>query len=531
MSAPVFKHVVERISEALEDEKAGLGSILSLLKYDPGLFFSLLRNCSSRHGYEDVTTISQAGQLLGLNTIKSLIAEHTHRLDDPDSMMLWHMMALSGKAAIRINQRSSIANDEEAFFAAIMPFAGMTLMLAEKHEYRRLLPLLVKFPVDDRVYLENSLFGIDHISILGREQKLPGIYRSVLQFIMQDRFPSSMRTPQSEKISRYSMTYEAVQLYRLSMSAEYIAQSILFPFIVLAEENFKRINKRFFSIPENESEELLTDILENYEAVCKKFGQEDIASKLIDEAMQYSAPELKFLTTSPPLLRTLNKLFEDRHLEDNIAIIGEPGVGKRLLAKALHYHPVNPRRLKPLLSFHCDTIERDTLEEELLGARGGYMGKAQSKGAIDIADGGTIMLKDINIMPLPLQERLADIISLIDYHRTRKITGKQPDVLFIVTSKPDLEEEARQGRFSKMLLRALKPTMVRIPPLRDRREDIGLIADGIINKYKLPLRKTPVLIELQEIYDKDMFDENLSSLKRILFYAAAKELLESQVRE
>jgi len=531
MRAPAFKHTVERISEALEDEKADLRSILSLLKYDPSLVTSFLLNCHSRHGYEDVTTICQAGPLLGLDAIRRLIAEHPSRLDDPDSIMLWHMMTLSGEAAARINQRASIADSEEAFFAAIMPFDGMTMMIAEKPGYTRLIPLLVKLSVDDRVYLENKLFGVDHISILGRKPNMPQIYRDVLSFIMQERFPSSMKAMQSEKVSRYSMAYEAVQLYRLSMSAEYIAQSILFPFIVLAEENFKRLNKRFFGISENESEDLLTDILENYEAVCRNFGQEEIAAKLIDEALQYSAPECKFLTASPPLLRTLNKLFEERHLEENIAITGEPGVGKRLLAKALHNHPQNPRRLRPFLSFHCDTIERETLEEELLGAKGGYWGKEQRKGAFDIVDGGSIMLKDINVMPLPLQERLAEIISLISYHRSRKITGNHPDVIFIVSSRLDLEEEARNGSFSKMLLSALKPTFIRIPPLRERREDIGLIADGIINKYKLPLKQTPVLMQLQDTYDKDPFEENLSTLKRILFYTAAKELLESQVTE
>jgi hypothetical protein len=524
MRAPVFKHTLERISATLEDEKESLQTILSLIKYDPGLYFSLLLNCSSRHGYEDVSTMCQAGTLLGSNAIKSSMSEHQMQLDDPDSIMLWHAATLSGEAAMRINQRASIANDEEAFFAAIMPYVGMLLMLAEKQKYKRLLPLLVKLSIDDRVFLENSIFGIDHISILDRAVRLPKKYQDVLQFIRQDRFPSSLKTPLPGMVSRYSMAYEAAQLYHLSMSSEYVARSIFFPFIVLAEENFKRINKRFFSISENESEDLLTDIIENYEAVCLDFGQENIAAQLIDDAIQYRSPESKFLTASAPLLRTLNTFFEERHMGDNIVITGEPGVGKRLLAKALHYHPANPRRTKPFLSFHCDTLERETLEEELLGAKGGYH---KRKGAIDIVDGGTIMLKDINIMPISFQERLAEIISRMDYYRSRNITGKEPDVLFIVTSRLDLEEEAEQGRFSKALLRALKPVHIRIPPLRERREDIGLIADGIINKYKLPLQNTPILLQLQDLYEKDSFEENLSGLKRILFNTAAKELLKS----
>jgi hypothetical protein len=520
MGAPVFKHTVARISEAIGDEKVGLRSILSLMKYDPELFFSYIQGCSSRQGYEDVTTLCQAGPMLGLDAIRRVITVHPLQLDDPDSLMLWHMIALAGEAGVRINQMASIANDDEAFFSAVIPFAGMTMMISDRPQYKRLIPLLVKLSIGDRVYLENSLFGVDHISILTKAPKMPQIYRDVLRFIMQERFPVSMRT--GEGASRLSEAYEALQLYRLSLSAQFMAQSILFPFIVLAEENFKGLNKRFFNIPENRSEGLLTDILENYEAVCKDFGQAEAAYALIREAMRYKTPEIKFLTASIHLQETLDRLFEGLPQERNLVILGEPGAGKRLLAQALKAHPLNPRRTKPFLSFHCDTLERETLEEELLGAKGGYLGKEQRKGAFDIAAGGVIMLKDINTMPLPLQERLAEIIS----HMERGAAGKGADVRFVVTSRADLGDESRLGRFSGALLRALNPVYVTIPPLRERREDIGFIAEGIIKKYKLPLERPEIIEKLKRLYQKEAFEENLSGLKRLLFHTAAKELLE-----
>ena len=142
-----------------------------------------------------------------------------------------------------------------------------------------------------------------------------------------------------------------------------------------------------------------------------------------------------------------------------------------------------------------------------------------------MANGGTIMLKNIEKMPLTLQDRLADIVSRINYYRSRKIPGMQADVLFILTSRKNLEDEIKEGRFSKMLMRALKPVRVYIPALRDRRDDIGLIADGIIRKYRLPLTDTVSYLSLQEFYDTYAFKDNLSDLKRLLFYAAAKKLL------
>ncbi len=527
MKVPAFKHTIMRISAALEDESQHLQAISSLVKYDPGLFLSLLLNCPATHGDSNVTTGCQAASLMGSNAIKSLIAEHQHRVEDADTLILWHTATLTGEAAMRINERAPVAEPEEVFFAATLPYAGMLLMLEARQDYQKLIPMLVKLSIEDRVYLEDRIFNINHISILDGATQLPLKYRDVLRLIKMERFPSTLRMLQADSISRYSMAYEASQLYRLSLSAENMAQAIFFPFIVLAEENFKRINKRFFKISENEAEELLTDIIGSYEVVCLDFGLEKAAAELINEAIQFTVPESKFLTVSAPLLRVLNKLFAERHVEKNIVISGEAGVGKRLLAKALHYHPENPRRIKPFLSFHCDTMERETLEEELLGAKGGYWGHGQHKGAFDIADGGTIMLKDIHKMPLPLQERLADIISKIDYYRSRKIPSQNPDVLFIATSRPNLEEEAKQGRFSKMLLRALKPVSINLPPLRERRDDIGLIADGIIKKYKLPLQETSILLGLQELYDSDTFTENLSDLKRVLFYTAAKQMLKS----
>jgi len=527
MIAPVFKHTVGRISSALDDDKQPLQAISSLIKYDPGLFFSFLLNCPSRHGESDVSTSCQAASLMGSDAIRTLIARMTHRLDDAETLLLWHSATLSGEAAMCINQRATIAEDEEAFFAAVLPFVGMLMLMKAKPEYQRLIPLLVKLSIEDRVYVENRIFNMDHISILDSAPQLPKKYREILLFIKKDRFPSALRMLQPEPELRFSAAYDAAQLYRLSMSAEYISQSILFPFIVLAEENFKRINKRFFSIHENEAEELLSDIIESYENICHLFDKDAGAADLINDALRYTVPESKFLTVSAPLLRVLNTLFAERHKEGNIVISGEAGVGKRLLAKALHYHPTNPRRTKPFLSFHCDTVERETLEEELLGAKGGYWGKEQHKGAFDIAAGGTIMLKDIHIMPLQLQERLAEIISKIDYYRSRKLASDNPDIIFIATSRRNLDEEASQGKFSKMLLRALKPVNILIPPLRERREDIGMVADGIIKKYRLQLQETSILLELQSLYESESFDENLSDLKRVLFYTASKQMLKA----
>ncbi|HMK55743.1 MAG TPA: sigma 54-interacting transcriptional regulator [Dissulfurispiraceae bacterium] len=527
MKVPVFKHTVLKISAALQDDKKSLQSISGLIQYDPGLYFSLLRKISAASLKSEVTVISQAVSLLGANAIEAEIVQHSMVLDDEVSLALWCSAILAGEAAIRVNEISPVAESEEVFFAALMPTVGMLLMLGERPEYRRLIPLMLKLSIEDRAFLENRLFRSNHISALDNILSMPQLYRDIIGFIKAERFPDILKEQELPAPTRLSAAHTASQLYHLAETAEQIAQSILFPAGVLAQENLKQFNKRYFKIIESDTEELLADVVERFEDACSEFDMREFADRLLAAAGTFHEPDVKFLTTSAPMLRVLNEVFSDSETGRNFLVWGEAGVGKRLLAVALHDHPDNPRHDKPFLAFHCDTVDTDTLEEELFGSGGGFWGSDQHKGAFDLADGGTIMLKNIDRMPMPLQERLAEIITRIDYYRSRSIKASYPDVLFILTSRKNLEVEAQEERFSKALLRALKPQIILVPPLRDRREDIGFIANGIIKKYDLPLTDTVQLLSLQEFYDTYAFKENLSDLKRLLFYAAAKKMLKS----
>ena len=527
MKVPVFKHTIEKITAALHDEKEPLQTIASLIKYDPGLYFMFIQKLAFSVFKGEVTTISQAASLIGSNAIEQDILDHDHILDDENSLMLWCCAVLAGEAAVLVNQRSPVAESEEAFFSALLPTVGMLLLLEQRPEYQLLFPLLVKLPIEDRVFLEDLLFKKNHISVLDETLNLPQMFKDIIDLIKKKHTARSSNEDVRLSPARLSTAHTSSQLYYLAMAAEYIAQAVLFPSIVMAQENFKQLNKRFLNIPENVTEELLSDVVEKFESVCSDFGIQEMSSRLLAQAGQVHETKITFLTTTAPLLRVLNELFNKSQQEQNMLIWGEAGVGKRLLAFALHYHPENKRKTKPFLSFHCDTIEKETLEEELFGSRGGFWGTDQHKGAFDMANGGTILLKNIDQMPLALQDQLADIISRIDYFRSRKIPSSQADILFILTSRKDLQEEMKEGRFSKMLLRALNPVSIYIPPLRERRDDIALIADGIIRKYCLPLTDTVSLLSLQEFYDTYTFKENLSDLKRLLFYSAAKKMLKS----
>jgi transcriptional regulator with AAA-type ATPase domain len=525
MKVPVFKHTIGKIAASLQDEKESLQTIAALIKYDPGLYFTFIEKLAASGFKGEVTTISQAASLIGSNAIGQEILLHDQLLEDENALMLWCGAVLAGEAAVLINEHASVVEPEEAFFSALLPSIGMLLLLEQRPEYRLILPLLLQLHVEDRIFLEDRIFNKNHISALG-EMPMPFMYKDVIELIKEEH----LRGPEKENEqgpARLSAAHTSSQLYNLSMAAGYVAQSVLFPSVVMAQENLKQLNKRYFNISESKTEELLSEAIERFEAVSADLDVQELSSSFLAAAGRFHEPEIKFLTTSAPLLRILNELFSESPQEKNILIWGEPGVGKRLLAYALHYHPENPRRTKPFVSLHCDTSERETLEEDIFGSGGGFWGTDQHKGAMDIADGGTIMLKNIDKMPVTLQNRLADIISRIKYYRSRNIPGDKANVLFILTSRKDLQEEVKGGRFSRLLMRALDPAVIYIPPLRERRDDIGLIAEGIIRKYRLPLTDMISLLNLQEFYDTYAFKNNLSDLKRLLFYAAAKKLLKS----
>jgi DNA-binding NtrC family response regulator len=330
-----------------------------------------------------------------------------------------------------------------------------------------------------------------------------------------------------EHPARFSMAYKSLQLIQLIDIAEAAAQAILFPFVVEANESFRELSKRHFKIPENETEELLAEIVERFEDICREFKVAELSEKFIANAEAYHFPGISFLTKSENLKNSLEKIYAACREEKNILIYGESSVGKRLLAVALYSRSDNPRRTKPFLSVHCGTMDSETLEIELFGAKGGFLGLERHKGVLELANSGTILLKDIDRVPLILQDKLAEIFSKDAFYKVGEIKPQFFDVRFIITSKKDILEEAKEGRFSERLFRVLKPVGIYIPALRERREDIAFIADSIIEKYNLNLVDKALRLGLHEYYETHSFQNNLRDLKRLLFFLSAKHALKS----
>ena len=174
-----------------------------------------------------------------------------------------------------------------------------------------------------------------------------------------------------------------------------------------------------------------------------------------------------------------------------VLITGESGTGKELVARALHRH--SPRRDKPFIALNMAAIPKDLLESELFGHERGAFTGAQSlrRGRFEQADGGTLFLDEIGDMPAELQTRLLRVLADGQFYR---VGGHEPikvNVRVIAATHQNLEERVRQGLFREDLFHRLNVIRLRLPPLRERREDIPLLVRHFLAKSARELGVEP----------------------------------------
>jgi len=159
-----------------------------------------------------------------------------------------------------------------------------------------------------------------------------------------------------------------------------------------------------------------------------------------------------------------------------VLINGESGTGKELVAKALHRH--SPRADKPFIALNTAAIPRDLLESELFGhERGAFTGAQNARsGRFEQADGGTLFLDEIGDMPAELQTRLLRVLADGEFYRVGGHTPKKVDVRIIAATHQDLEQRVKEGQFREDLFHRLNVIRIHMPPLRERQEDIPLLA-------------------------------------------------------
>jgi Nif-specific regulatory protein len=186
------------------------------------------------------------------------------------------------------------------------------------------------------------------------------------------------------------------------------------------------------------------------------------------------------------LLSQLDKVVDTRV---TVLIEGETGTGKELIASAVHYR--SRRKAKLFVAQNCAALPENLLESELFGhKRGSFTGATEEKrGLFDIADGGTLFLDEVTEMPLALQAKLLRVLQEGEIRPVGATHTKHVDVRIVAACNRNLEQEVSGGRFREDLYYRLKVFPIRVPPMRERRDDIPLLAGHFLARYTKEIGK------------------------------------------
>lgn len=187
--------------------------------------------------------------------------------------------------------------------------------------------------------------------------------------------------------------------------------------------------------------------------------------------------------SSPAFVKEVNRIPLVASCDATVLILGETGTGKELFARAIHY--LGPRASKPFVPVNCGAIPTDLVENELFGhERGAYTGALASKtGLIAEADGGTLFLDEVDCLPPMAQVKLLRFTQEKEYRPLGSTRTQRADLRIVAASNCDLIKAVEDGRVRRDLYYRLNILPFNLPPLRERREDIPLLAARFISRY------------------------------------------------
>ena len=203
--------------------------------------------------------------------------------------------------------------------------------------------------------------------------------------------------------------------------------------------------------------------------------------RLAERLEQYRFGEI--VGTSPPMQAVFRKVEKISGTDISVMITGETGTGKELIAREIHNR--SPRTGKPFVTINCGAIPENLLESELFGhVKGAFTGAVANKqGKFQAADGGSLFLDEIGEMPVELQVKLLRAIQERVVYRVGDTRPESVDIRIVAATNRDLEKEIARGRFREDLYYRLNVVNVELPPLRDRGEDVLVIARYLLSRY------------------------------------------------
>jgi len=209
----------------------------------------------------------------------------------------------------------------------------------------------------------------------------------------------------------------------------------------------------------------------------------------------------------------------------NILIQGESGTGKELVARAIHNNSSHPQ--EPFVAVNCTALPDNLFESELFGyEKGAFTGAFERRiGLLERAGKGTIFLDEIGDLSIYLQQKLLRVLQEREYYRLGGTQALQVEARFIAATHHDLEEEVKAKRFREDLFYRLNVVIIQLPPLRERRNDIPLLANFFLQRYNQKLKKNIKLIsnEAMEFLQNYDYPGNVRELENLIERAVILE--------
>lgn len=189
------------------------------------------------------------------------------------------------------------------------------------------------------------------------------------------------------------------------------------------------------------------------------------------------------IATAPVMQRLLEQLRAIAPFQTTVLVTGETGTGKELVARAIH--DLSPRKGKALVALNCAAVPEQLLEDDLFGhVKGAFTGAQSARdGRFEQADGGTLFLDEIGDMSLPLQSKLLRVLQEREFEKLGSSRTVKVDVRVVAATSADLQRRIDEGTFRPDLYYRLNVVHLRLPPLRERREDIRPLAEHLLAKF------------------------------------------------
>ena len=229
-----------------------------------------------------------------------------------------------------------------------------------------------------------------------------------------------------------------------------------------------------------------------FDEVARLRGQLELERDYLREEVKEALAFGKIVGGSAALRGVLEQVEMVAPTDATALILGESGTGKELIAAAIHEG--SPRRGRPFVRVNCGAIPSELFESEFFGhSKGSFTSAVRDRvGRFQLADGGTMLLDEIGEIPLAHQAKLLRVLQEGQFERVGEDTTRKVNVRIIAASNRDLRREVTARRFREDLYYRLSVFPIKMPPLRDRREDIPLLADHFVSLFRLRLKRPDI---------------------------------------